>query len=592
MNGSGASAGLALAAAACAALAIVALYLRHRRGRRQVVPSLVVWHRLAGTAVGARVRYRWWLSLAVALAVCALVGAAVAPGMRDATPAEDRTFVIDTSVSMHTRTSTGETRVTRAIRLAAQAVRELPGEAQVRIADTTGQLPPRGWLAREEALSALEAFGPMPVARPATWPVVSASERAVLFTDGVAPLTHDATVHVASVFEPADNAGIVSFETRTVSTLSAAPERREAVLRVANGSLRLREVDVVLEAGAHRSARRISVPAGATVAEDFDLSGFGEGVVAARIAMPGDALPADDRAFAHLPSSTARVVLLVTRGRQDLRTALALLPGVSVRETDPAGYERTGAGDASAVVLDAFEPQVPPPVPVLAFGSPRLSAGDAWIRPGRPEGVPGRNALVSALAWGDVRIDRTPRWNARDAALVRASLARDVALIGETAATPRRIDVAFRLEDSNLLAQGRFPAFLAAALDWLTAATSPTVSRPGTVVIDGDGPVHVRHGDSGADVASFRTPSGPAFVAQAPGVFTVERGGARRTLVVVPSAMPTTFVNATTLAAGRVPPMRGAFTPASIEPWRALCLGGAAALLLLEAFAFARRRTE
>lgn len=589
MNGNGSTAGLALAGAACAALAIVALYLRHRRGRHQVVPSLVVWRRLAGTARGAHVRTRWWVSLAVALAVCALVGAAVAPGMRDATPAEDRTFVIDTSMSMHTRTSTGEPRVARAIRLAMEAMRELPAGARVRVADTTGQLPPRGWMSPEEALPALEAFVPRPVARPAVWPAGSTSERAMLFTDGVAPLNHDATVHVASVFEPADNAGIVSFETRT---LSAAPGRRQAVLRVANGSLRAREVDVVLEAGAHRSTRRISVPAGATVAEDFDLSGFGEGVVTARVAMSGDALPADDRAFANLPSSTARAVLLVTRGRPDLRTALALLPGVSVRETDPAGYARTGPGDASAVVLDAFEPQVPPPVPVLAFGSPRLSAGGASIRPGRPEGVPGRSALVSALVWGDVRIDRTPRWNARDAALVRASLARDVALIGETAATPRRIDVAFRLEDSNLLAQGRFPAFLAAALDWLTAATSPTVSLPGTVVIDGDGPVHVRHGDSGADVASFRTPSGPAFVAQAPGVFTVERDGARRTLVVVPSAMPTTFVNATTLAVGGAPPMRDAFTPTSIEPWRALCLGGAAALLLLEAFAFARRRTE
>lgn len=589
MSGGGFAAGFALAATACAALAIVALYLRHRRGQRRVVPSLVVWHRLGGTASGARARLRWWISLTAALAVCALVGAAVAPGLRDATPADERMLVIDTSVTMHARTSTGEPRVTRAIRLATQSLRELPAGARVQLADTTGQLPPRGWLAREDALAALEHFAPVPVARSAVWPADVANGRAMLFTDGVSPLAHDAAVQVVSAFEPADNAGIVSFEMRTTP---AAPDRREAVLRVANGSLRVREIDVTLESGSHRSARRLSVPAGATVAEDFDVSGFGEGVLTARIAMPDDALAADDFAFAHLPSATALSVLLVTRGRPDLRIALALLPGVSVRETDPAGYEREGPGDASVVVLDAFEPRVPPAVPVLAFGSPRLAAGGTWVWPGRPEGVSGRHALVTALAWGDVRVDRTPRWSAGDDALVRGSLAHDVTLIGETAATPARIDVAFRLEDSNLSGQGRFPAFLSAALERLAAARTPTVSRPGTVVVEGDGPESVRRVDSGADVALFRTTAGLAFVAQGPGVFMLEGGGGHRTVVVAPPAVPATFVNATALPPGGVPPTRRAVARTGFEPWRALCLGGAAVLLLLEAFAFARRRTE
>jgi len=581
-------AGIAFAAAVLAALAILASYLRSRRGSRHVVSSLVVWHRLAHAAAGTRARARWWRSLATALAVCGLVGAAVSPVGDGATPADDRTLVIDTSLSMHTRTATGETRVARAIRAAAEAIRDRPAGARSRLLDTTGQMPPRGWLTRDDALRTLADFAPVPVDRGANWPVGAGRERALYFTDGVGPQAPDAAVAVLSVFEPADNAGIVSFETVADPV---TPSHREAALTLANGSPRAREVEVVLEAGTRRLNRRVRVPAESTHSERFDVSDLPGGVIAARIATAGDALAADDRAFAFLPDAAAREVLIVTSGRPELRMALALLPGVVVRETDPAAFERDGPGGASVVVLDGYEPEVAPAVPVLAFGSPRLAAEVAPMRPGRPEGVRGEDPIVTALAWGDVRVDIAPNWNAGAATLVRAARDERLTLVAETAASPPRVDVAFRLDDSNLAQQGRFPALLAAALTRLEAGTRAATHPTGVVVVGGAGSSRVHDTATGAEVSLFETHRGSAFIADGPGAYLAERAGARAPLIVMPQSSSAAFVNRTILSPGAPPRPAGAFALPS-DAWRAGCLALAVVVLVIEAVAFARGRTE
>jgi hypothetical protein len=509
--------------AAIAAL-VVLLHLLKPRPQPVRVSSTLLWRRVVRTRKRRDRIWRWWLSLVLSLVIGLAIGLALTrPEAPGSTPGTRLVLVLDNSPTMAVRTRDGRTRWQHALEQA-RALMDT-GRAQVMLLDTMGSAPLTGFVARTEALAALERLR-VSTHGTAQLPALNdeAGAEIHLLSDGVAGLDIPPRTIVHSVFEPADNVAVTALEVRP---LPADPLRYQAFVQVFNASPGPKHVRVTLRGGERFAlSHELDLVAGELIDASFDVSKFEGGVLAAAALTQNDAFALDDLAFATMPEHRSRHIVLVSHGNARLEDCLRTLPGLRLTVITPAQYRDDLPADA--FVFDGFAPARAPIAGALLFHPPAVS----WLPPIARE-VAGitvadwdrDHTLTDGVAWHDLRIRRAA---VRTVAHPIVSTANG-ALLATGRATAPWVTVGFAPQDSNLTLQTGFPVFVGNALAWLNEAQPPAVRGIGTVhvplanadVIDG----------SGVRVVSRNTEQGTVFEAARPDVYTVRSGPTRLRVV-------------------------------------------------------------
>ena len=573
--------------AAIAAL-IVLLHLLKPRPRQLVVASTLLWASVAKRHKRSDRLWRWWLSLALCLAVGLAIGLALTrPDLPGAAGVARTVLVLDNSPSMAARTRDGKTRWLHAVERA-RALIEARGP-QIMLLDTMGDAATSGFGSRGEALAVLERLR-VPTHGVAQMPALpsDANLEVHVLSDGVAAIDIPERAVVHSVFEAADNVAVTALEVRP---FPADPLRYEAFVQVYNAAPGPKHARLTLR-GRERFAvsQELDLAAGELVDAAFEVSRFEGGVLAAAALASNDAFALDDVAFATVPAHRTKQVILVTQGNARLADCLRSLAGVRLQTLTPAAYRDDTHADA--YVFDGFAPAKPPPAGALLFRPPAV----AWL-PARSSDVADAtvvhwdraHALTDGVAWHDLRIKHaTLGASASDLERSVVSAANGALIETGRAAAPW-IVVGFAPQASNLALRPGFPVFVGNALAWLSDADPPTARAIGIVHVPLSGGYVVD--GSGVRVASRATPDGIAFEAARPDVYTVHAGA--RQLKVVANILDPRVADINHSHFAERPPSDGSGAAAPrppAEPWALLLLVGVA-FLLIEWTAYTRRVT-
>lgn len=337
-----APAGLALAGLS---VPLVALYFLRVRRHRVVVSSLLPWHALQKSERLASPfqRFRRHLLLLLQLLALLLVTLALArPAIEGRTSgARSVVLVVDTSASMGA-TDVRPHRLGAAVADARAALATLGPDDEAMLVEAGPRTQVRVPFTRDLAqvglaldrLVATEAEGEL---RPAVQLATSLArsrpglEVVVLSDGGPGDLqgvsTGSADVRYARVGTHGTNAGITALDLRRSPVNDLDRQLFVTVHqfgpKVADGT-----VEVYVE-GALLAVRTEALPPGEPVSMVFDVPGAARGSLRVRLAMPGDALAADDQAWAVLAPPASRRVLLAGAEPMAAR-ALAADPRVTL----------------------------------------------------------------------------------------------------------------------------------------------------------------------------------------------------------------------------------------------------------------------
>ena len=378
--------------------AVVAMYLLKLRRDETVVPSTLLWSRLStdveANAPWQRLR-RSLLLLLQLLLVLLLVLLAARPFLeRPAGLAKDVVLVMDTSASM-AATDITPNRMAAARDAAIAALGDLPtgGKVSVIAADRSARivvnetsdlgrvrqalddLTPTAM--RGDLGDALELAGKL-AARSGDAQILVATD-AALATASSAKV--DAPIKVLPVGRDRKNQAIVALAVR------AAPSAvtRSVFISVANLDIESAQRRIEVWGDDHLlEARDVSLDAQARSDVVIDDVPQDVGVIEVRLVGPDtastaapDALAVDDHAWAVLPKSGTKLVLLVGEGDPYLETALSYLPNVELYGVTPEEYgPATARKDGRPWDLVIFESALPatlPDAPILAIAPPRSS---------------------------------------------------------------------------------------------------------------------------------------------------------------------------------------------------------------------------
>lgn len=377
--------------------AVVAMYLLKLRREETVVPSTLLWQRLVAdveaNAPWQRLR-RSLLLLLQLLLVLLLAALAARPFLeRPAGLARDLVLVIDTSASM-AATDVAPDRLTAAKRLAIDALRDLPAGGRVSVVaagrtarvvvnatsdlgrvraavDSLAVTPASGDLG--DALNLADALA----ARSGDAEILVATD-AALATPPISRVDHPVTV--LQVGRDRKNQAIVALAVRpgssgvtrsvfvSVANLDIEPAQRR--FQVYGDGILLEARDLTFDPQTRSEAIIDDIPVGVRVIEvRLDR--------AEPRAAAADVLALDDRAWAIVPPSTPKSILLVSEGDPYLENALLFLPNANVFEVSPDDYpERAIRTDGTSWDLIVFEGSVPDeilPGAILAIAPTKTS---------------------------------------------------------------------------------------------------------------------------------------------------------------------------------------------------------------------------
>ncbi len=572
------------------------LYLIKPRMPRVKVASTLVWRRVLGQTLARNDRWRWLLSLLLALATgLSLAFALTRPEVRALGASHQRiVLVLDNSASMAARTRDGSTRWRHALEGARRIIERAGAGSEVLVRDTAGRAPVTGFLPLGQALEQLrrvplssEAGGRVP-----PLPVGTAISSAHLFTDGVGVDAVPRGVAVHSVFEAADNVAISGFEARSVP---GDPTHYEAFLQIVNAAPTQTQVTLEVEGvGGFRLERKLQVAGAITVNQMLDVSRFEQGLLRAQVYSEGDAFDLDDTAYCVVAPHRSRRVLLVTSGNAFLEDSLRALPGVVLTVRNPA--ELAALPTFDAYVFDRYAPREAPAAGALLFRPPGVAWVDAKWRTVSQSMITGwdeSHPLTAGVAWRDLRLESAQLGDPeRSAAVVTAKMAggnATGALVVAGRARARWVAVGFALQDSNFPLQPGFPVFLGTALSWLTETAGVASENLGRIEV----PIANAQVRDNRDrlVAATATASGTLFEAPRPGVYIVS--SAQQRLIVVANAIDPRIAQ---INHSRIGPDTVNLQPAGRarrswpEPWIWL-LAIAFVLLTVEWATFSRRIT-
>ena len=382
--------------------AVVAMYLLKLRRTETIIPSTLLWQRLAAdteaNAPWQKLR-RSLLFLVQLLLVAALALLAARPFIeRPAGLARDLVVIVDTSASM-AATDVQPDRLREAKAAAIEALRDLPAGGKVSVieAGRTARIVATGTSDLSRVRQAIEGIRPTvnrgdlgdALALAQQLAIQSGDAQVLVATDAalaVPPTTKvDAPIKVLRVGDPkgSRNQAIVALAIRTTGSGVSS----SAFVSVANFDLEraTRQVEVW---GDDRLIESKSITIEPQAKADVVIDNIGDtdhpvGVVDVRLTTPAgadgrpDLLATDDRAWAIVPPVRQRNILIVGPGDPYLETALSYLPNSRLFGLTPAEYP-SGAvrKDGTEWDLIIFEGDVPatlPSVPVLAIAPSRSS---------------------------------------------------------------------------------------------------------------------------------------------------------------------------------------------------------------------------
>jgi hypothetical protein len=379
--------------------AVIAMYLLKLRRTEAIVPSTLLWQRLAAdteaNAPWQKLR-RSLLFLVQLLLVAALALLAARPFIeRPAGLARDLVLIVDTSASMAAR-DVAPDRLTAAKGAALAALRDLPSGGKVSVieAGRTARIVATGTSDLGRIRAAIDGIRPTvsrgdlgdALALAQQLAVQSGDAQVLVATDAALAVppdrTVDAPIKVLRVGDPkgSRNQAIVALAIRT----TGSGVSNSAFISVANFDLELatRQIEVW---GDDRLIETKTVTIEPQAKADVVVDNIGDvahpvSVVDVRLAAPDgsagrpDLLSSDDRAWAIVPPSRTRSILLVTAGDPYLETALSYLPNVSLWGTTPDGYSkdvvRPDGTPWDLIIFEGFLPATLPSVPVLAIAPP------------------------------------------------------------------------------------------------------------------------------------------------------------------------------------------------------------------------------
>jgi hypothetical protein len=580
---------------ACVALVIVLMYWLKPRPLRVKVASNRAWRALARSRQPVVDRWRWWLSLLLALATGLSIALALTGPQVSALGGIARrvVLVMDDSPSMLARGQDGIRRWDHAVERARRIVSSSGLGGQVMVLDTLGRTDTPEWVAPEAALATLRQLAPG-TSGIARMPILPNGEhvQAYLLTDGVARLDVPERMALESVFTPTDNVAITAFDAKPSLR---DPMHYQALIQVFNASLSQQRVLLKLTGANQFSIERdLDIPAGSSINQTVDVTDYPAGVLRAEVRGSSDRFGLDNVAYAVVAPHRARRVLLVTAGNRYLERSLGRLPGIALTVVKPSQYHVSSRYDVN--VFDRFAPPQAPEQGALLFRPPPAIWLPEVARTTRNPVITRWHAshpLAANVPWRSVHIERATlaKRSTRDTQtdVVLASNGDEAVLIAAGGAGSRWIAVGFALDDSNFAMQSAFPVFLGSALSWLTEGAATLSRGLGSVEIALAGAKVT--GPDGNAVAAVSIPGATIFDAARPGVFTVANETSAIRVVANVTDPQFSDVNRSRFAGAA-----GAGAPTvsrarlNFEPWVLLLLF-AVALLALEWLAYVRHRT-
>ncbi len=507
--------------------AIAFLYWLKPPPQRVIVPSTFIWARVLKERKRRSDFWRWLVSLLLALAVGLLIALSIGKPAVEALSGRARriAIVLDTSPTMATVTSTGQTRWEVAVQKTQELLNEGSVASQYLVTDTGGQFPGTGFTSRARALELVDELRPALRDRarfPEEDPSLADDAQTDVYLIGDGVLIRDAPSHVTpiSVFEPADNVGITAFDLRPVP---AEATRYEGFLEISNHGSESTRVVIQIDGTAGASDQRaVTLGPGEVLGENLNVDNFLSGPIRVLIDAPGDALALDNVAYTYLAAPRRVRTVLVTSGNAYLETLLELDPRVALETIAPSAYAVPESADdlPELYVMDRFAPPDKPLVPALWIRPPSVAWLPALTGEDMTElslaGVRSEHPLLQHVSLEDVVIESAAIVSPGDHEVAAGTLEQPVLLVGETPL--RWAELTFDLGDSNFPLQAGFPIFLANAVAWLTGTDvvpTPlgTITVPATIAAVTD-----MRGD---DVPTRTVGSLTAFTPDAPGLFSV-----------------------------------------------------------------------
>ena len=493
--------------------AVVAMYLLRLRRTETVVPSTLLWQRLAAdveaNAPWQRLR-RSFLFLVQLLLVAILAFLAARPFVeRPAGLARDLVVIVDTSASM-AATDVVPDRLGAAKRAAIDALKDLPSGGRVSVieAGRTARIVATGTSDLGRVRAAIEGIRPTvsrgdlgdALALAQQLAIQSGDAEVLVATDAalaVPPTTKvDAPIRVLRVGDArgSRNQAIVALAVRpaasgitnsvfvSVANLDLESATRRVELWSDDRLLETRTISIDPQARADVIVD--DVPLDAAVLEVRLVAG--DGADAGR----PDLLATDDRAWAVVPPVRPHNVLVDGPGDPYLETALQYLPNARVFLTTPDRYARDVVRpDGTAwdlIILEGTIPATLPATPILAIAPPASSGlgevvgtltNPAIATLGTDEPIL-RYVDLSTTHIAEARQLTLPAW-AR--AVIPGPKGAPLLYSGIRAGLPTAV-LAFEPRQSDLPLQVAFPVLLANLTGELFGGTS----APTTAVKPGD----------------------------------------------------------------------------------------------------------
>ncbi|HUQ77342.1 MAG TPA: VWA domain-containing protein [Patescibacteria group bacterium] len=381
--------------------AVIAMYLLRLRRTETVVPSTLLWRRLAAdveaNAPWQKLR-RSLLFLLQLLLVLILAVLAARPFVeRPAGLAGDLVLIVDTSASM-AATDVLPDRLAAAKEAALTALQDLPSGGRVSVieAGRTARIVATGTTDLGRVRQAIDSIRPSvgrgdlgdALALAQQLVIQSGDAEVLVATDAalaVPPTTRvDAPVRVLRVGDAkgSRNQAIVALAVRaagsgttrslfvSVANLDLEPATRR--LEIHGDDRLLESRTITIDAQQRADVIIDDIPDGVEILEVRLVAGDDP----AGAGRP-DLLAADDRAWAIVPPVRKRNILVVGEGDPYLETALSYLPqarlfGLKPSEY-PAGATRKDGSAWDLIIFEGFVPATLPATPILAIAPPKSS---------------------------------------------------------------------------------------------------------------------------------------------------------------------------------------------------------------------------
>ena len=381
--------------------AVIAMYLLRLRRTETVVPSTLLWRRLAAdveaNAPWQKLR-RSLLFLLQLLLVLMLAFLASRPFVeRPAGLARDLILIVDTSASM-SATDVLPDRLAAAKEAAIMALKDLPSGGKVSVieAGRTARIVATGTNDLGRVRQAIGSIRPSvgrgdlgdALALAQQLAIQSGDAEVLVATDAalaVPPTTRvDAPIRVLRVGDAkgSRNQAIVALAVRAagsgttrslfVSLANLDLESATRRLEIHGDDRLLESRTITIDAQQRADAIIDDIPDGVTILEVRLVAGDDP----AGVGRP-DLLAADDRAWAVVPPTRERNILVVGEGDPYLETALSYLPharlfGLKPAEY-PAGAVRRDGTAWDLIIFEGFVPATLPATPILAIAPPKTS---------------------------------------------------------------------------------------------------------------------------------------------------------------------------------------------------------------------------